>query len=219
MRADRSSSMDEERLELFLRSMDEAPLSGPLADLRREALDADVPIIRLGTCSLMRTLLMLKKPAHILEIGTAVGFSALFMLENSDADVTTIEDWPPRIAAARENFTRFGAWDRVRLLEGDATELLPGLQGPFDFIFMDAAKGQYLRYLPEVLRLMPSGAVLLADNVFLDGTVIESRFAVERRDRPIHKRMRAFLHAVTHSEDLVTTILPVGDGMTLSVRR
>jgi len=211
--------MDGERLELFIRSMDEAPLSDRLDRLRREALAKEVPIIRPGTCSLIRTLLVMKKPAHILEIGTAVGFSALFMLENSEADITTMEDWPPRIAAARANFARFGVEDRVRLLEGDAVDLLPGLAGPYDFVFMDAAKGQYLRYLPDVLRLMPSGGILLSDNVFLDGDIIESHFAVERRDRTIHKRMRAFLREVTHSEDLVTTILPVGDGMTLSVKR
>lgn len=213
------TDMDGERLALFIRSMDEAPLSEGLAELRREALAAEVPIIRPGTCSLIRTLLVMKKPAHILEIGTAVGFSALFMLENSRADITTIEDWPPRIEAARANFARFGAEERVRLLAGDAAEVLPALTGPFDFVFMDAAKGQYLRYLPDVLRLLPPGGILLADNVFLDGEIIESRFAVERRDRTIHRRMRAFLREVIHSAELVTTILPVGDGMTLSVRR
>ena len=132
--------------------------------------------------------------------------------------ITTIEKFPPRIEAARENFRLAGEEGRVELLEGDAEEILYTLDGPFDFIFMDAAKGQYIHWLPRVLELLGEGGILLSDNIFQDGDVVQSRFAVERRDRTIHKRMREYLFALTHDERLETSLLPVGDGAALSVK-
>ena len=108
---------------------------------------------------------------------------------------------------------------QIALLEGDAAEVLKTLEGSYDFIFMDAAKGQYIHFLPEILRLLAKDGVLVSDNVLQDGDVIESRFAVTRRNRTIHKRMREYLYTLTHSEELVTAVLPVGDGITLSTRR
>ena len=104
------------------------------------------------------------------------------------------------------------------MLEGDATEILKNLAGPYDFIFMDAAKGQYINFLPDILKLMPVGGVLISDNVLQDGDVMESRFAVTRRDRTIHSRMREYLYELKHNEQLCTDILPVGDGVTVSVK-
>ena len=166
-------------------------------------------------------LLVMKQPEHILEIGTAVGFSSLMMSEcvSADCTITTIENYEKRIPIARENFARAGKDHQITLLEGDAMEVLKGLTGPYDFVFLDAAKAQYIYYLPELLRMMPKGAVLVSDNVLQDGNIVESRFAVERRDRTIHARMREYLYELTHREDLETSILPLGDGVTVSVRK
>ena len=108
--------------------------------------------------------------------------------------------------------------EKITLLEGDAGEILAGLSGSFDFIFMDAAKGQYINWLPDILRLLRDGGLLMSDNVLQDGTIMESRYAVERRDRTIHERMREYLHTLKHMDEFETSILPVGDGVALSVK-
>ena len=136
-----------------------------------------------------------------------------------DGHITTIENYDKRIPIARENFRRAGKEEQIRLIEGDALEVMRGLEGPYDLIFMDAAKGQYIHYLPEVLRLLEADGVLVSDNVLQEGDIIESRFAVERRNRTIHSRMREYLYELKHNEQLQTSILPLGDGVALSVKR
>ena len=136
----------------------------------------------------------------------------------ADCHITTIEKYEKRIPLARENFKKAGREDRITLLEGDATEILKELEGPYDLIFMDAAKGQYIHFLPDILKLMPEGGVLLSDNVLLDGDVCELRFAVTRRNRTIHARMRDNLYELKHHEELRTDIQTGGDGMTNSDR-
>ena len=192
-----------------------------LTELEKWALKERVPIIRKETRSFLKMLLVMKQPEHILEIGTAVGFSSLMMSEcvSENCTITTIENYEKRIPIARENFVRAGKDHQITLLEGDAMEVLKGLTGPYDFVFLDAAKAQYIYYLPELLRIMPEGAVLVSDNVLQDGDIVESRFAVERRDRTIHARMREYLYELTHRDDLVTSVLPLGDGVTVSVRK
>lgn len=192
-----------------------------LTELEKWALKERVPIIRKETQSFLKMLLAMKQPEHILEIGTAVGFSSLMMSEcvSENCTITTIENYEKRIPIARENFVRAGKDHQITLLEGDAMEVLKGLTGPYDFVFLDAAKAQYIYYLPELLRIMPEGAVLVSDNVLQDGNIVESRFAVERRDRTIHARMREYLYELTHRDDLVTSVLPLGDGVTVSVRK
>ena len=192
-----------------------------LDQIEREATADYVPIIRKEMQSFLKFLLAMKKPARILEVGTAVGFSAILMAEYDPVpcQIITIENYEKRIPIARENFKRAGKEAQITLLEGDAAEVLKTLEGPYDFIFMDAAKWQYIHFLPEILRLLARDGVLVSDNVLQDGDVIESRFAVTRRNRTIHKRMREYLYTLTHSEELVTAVLPVGDGITLSTRR
>ena len=170
--------------------------------------------------SLLKLLLALKQPKRILEVGTAIGFSALLMSEYGpkDCSITTIEKYEKRIPLAKENFKKAGKEGQITLLEGDAAEILKELDGSFDFIFMDAAKGQYIHFLPDILRLMPKGGLLISDNVLQDGDVMESRFAVTRRNRTIHARMRDYLYELKHNEQLCTDILPVGDGVTISVK-
>ena len=166
-------------------------------------------------------LLAVKRPLRILEVGTAVGFSAILMAEYDPVhcEITTIENYEKRIPIARENFKRAGKEKQITLLAGDATEVLKTLEEPYDFIFMDAAKGQYIHFLPDIIRLLGEQGVLVSDNVLQDGTIIESRFVVTRRNRTIHKRMRNYLYELTHRDDLVTAVLPIGDGITVSSRR
>ena len=210
----------DERLVTYINSLDTGN-TAMLDQIEREATADYVPIIRKEMQSFLKFLLAMKKPARILEVGTAVGFSAILMAEYDPVpcQITTIENYEKRIPIARENFKRAGKEAQIALLEGDAAEVLKMLEGPYDFIFMDAAKGQYIHFLPEILRLLEKDGVLVSDNVLQDGDVIESRFAVTRRNRTIHKRMREYLYTLTHSEELVTAVLPVGDGITLSTRR
>lgn len=210
----------DERIVTFINSL-ETQNSEILETVEKEALASHVPIIRKEMQSFLKVLLAMHAPRSILEVGTAVGFSALLMSEYAPADcrITTIENYEKRIPAARENFRRAGKEGQISLIEGDALEVLKKLEGSYDFIFMDAAKGQYIHYLPEVLRLLKYGGVLVSDNVMQDGEVIESRFAVERRNRTIHARMREYLYELKHTEELLTSILPLGDGVAVSVKK
>lgn len=209
-----------DRITDYIHSLESS--QGELLDtIEREALMNRVPIIRRETASLLKTLVSAKRPGHILEIGTAVGYSSLLMCQvmPENCRITTIEKFEKRIPAARENFKKAGEEGRVTLLTGDADQLLPGLKGQiFDLVFMDAAKGQYLHWLPMLLDLMPPGGVLISDNVLQDGDIVESRFAVERRNRTIHSRMRRYLYELKHRSDLETAIIPIGDGVAVSTR-
>lgn len=210
----------ENRTTAFINSLDRGNTK-LLNQIEKEAKRDRVPIIRQEMQSFLKVLLAAVKPRAILEVGTAVGFSALLMCEygGPDLKLTTIEKYEKRIPVAKANFKRAGREDQITLLEGDAAELLKELSGSYDLIFMDAAKGQYIHFLPEVLRLLAPGGILLSDNVLQDGDIIESRFAVERRDRTIHSRMREYLYTLTHHPQLVTTVLPLGDGVTVSVKK
>lgn len=210
----------DERMVTFIHSL-ETENSAILETIEKEALDTFVPIIRKEMQSFLKVLLSMQKPLKILEVGTAVGFSAILMSEYApeDCHITTIEKYEKRIPIARENFKRAGKEEKITLLEGDALEILKGLEDSFDFIFMDAAKGQYIYYMPEVLRLLRTGGVFVSDNVLQDGDIIESRFAVERRNRTIHSRMREYLYELKHDERLLTSIIPLGDGVAVSVKQ
>lgn len=193
-----------------------------LQDLEKEALEEEVPIIRAGTQGLIRFLMDLCAPMQILEIGTATGFSAIFMhtYAPDGCHITTIEKVPYRAQEAGRNFERAGISDRdICLVEGDAAQVLPQMAGTFDFIFMDAAKAQYIRYLPDVKRLLRPGGVLLTDNILQEGEILASRFAVTRRNRTIHRRMREFLRALSEDEELTTILLDTGDGAAVTVKR
>ena len=209
----------EERLVTYLHSL-ETENSEILETIEKEALADYVPIIRKEMQSFLRVMVKIKRPLRILEVGTAVGFSAILMSEAApeSCQITTIENYEKRIPIARENFRRAGREDKITLLEGDAAEILKTLEGPYDFVFMDAAKGQYSVYLKEIMRILEKDGVLISDNVLQEGEIIESRFAVERRDRTIHSRMREYLYLLKHHPELDTTIIPLGDGVAMSIR-
>lgn len=210
----------DERMVSFINSLD-AGNTEALDELEAYAIDTYVPIIRKEMQSLLKFFLELKRPKRILEVGTAIGFSALLMSTYApkDCKITTIEKYEKRIPIAKENFKKAGKEDQIELLEGDAKDILCKLEEPYDLIFMDAAKGQYIHFMPEILRLLNPGGLLISDNVLQEGDIIESRFVVTRRNRTIHSRMRSYLYELKHHEDLETTILPVGDGVTVSVKK
>lgn len=217
---DRDLFVDPQRMEVFIEAM--TPPSPPsLRGLEQEALADQVPIIRPQTRNLLRFFIAMKRPARILEIGTAVGFSALFMQHFAPADcrIVTIEKDPERAEKARRNFERHHA--PIELLEGDAEQILGGIRedASFDLIFMDAAKGQYIRYLPHALRLLRSGGILLTDNILKEGEILSSRFAVTRRNRTIHARMRAYVRALMEEPQLETLLLSAGDGTAVSMKK
>ena len=210
----------EERVLDFIRSFGVDRGSEALHMIEKEAIRDDVPIIRKESGELLRILLQIKKPEKILEVGAAIGFSSVFMGENTDNNthITTIENYPPRIERAKVNIALAGMEDKITLISGDAAEVLKELSGSWDFIFMDAAKGQYIHFLDDVLRLLAPEGVLVSDNVLQDGDVAKSRYAIERRDRTIHKRMRDYLYTIKNHPQLETTILPVGDGVAISIK-
>ena len=210
----------DERMVTYIRSL-EVPESAVIEAIEQEALRDRVPIIRKEMQSFLKVLLMIKRPMRILEVGAAVGFSSILMSEYmpEGGHITTIENYDKRIPIARANFKRAGKEEQIDLIEGDALEVMHGLEGPYDLIFVDAAKGQYIHYLPEVMRLLGTDGVLVSDNVLQEGDIIEPRFAVERRNRTIHSRMREYLYELKHHDQLQTSIIPLGDGVALSVKR
>ncbi|MBD5088349.1 MAG: O-methyltransferase [Clostridiales bacterium] len=214
--------IEQERIGLYIHSLD-SNLPEKLSIIEKEALKDEVPIIKKSTQGLLRFLVRSKKPMRILEVGCAVGFSALLMCEYmpENGHITTIEKVPQRIAKAKENFAIANRNSQITLLSGDATDILKDLvtqKKEYDMIFMDAAKGQYLNFFEDIYNLLCLDGLLVSDNVLQDGDIIESRYAIEKRNRTIHRRMRDYLYLLTHHEELDTIILPIGDGVTLSTR-
>ena len=209
-----------ERVVAYINSLD-CGNSDICNTIEKEAIADEVPIIRKEMGDLLKVLLQLVQPERILEVGTAVGYSSILMSENmpQNCRITTIENYEKRIPIAKQNFVRAGKEKQITLLEGDAADILKELREPFDFIFMDAAKGQYIHFMPEILRLLKPEGILVSDNVLQDGDIIESHFIVTRRNRTIYKRMREYLYELTHSDELVTSVLPIGDGITVSVKK
>ncbi len=210
----------EERAASYVRSLirDEDDI---VEEIGKQAIADFVPIIRPETREFLKVLFKQKKPLRVLEIGTAVGYSAICMSRwlPKDGHITTIENYPPRIEQAKENFVKAGAESRITLLEGDAKDVLKELTGCYDFIFMDAAKGQYLHFLDDVLRLLAPEGVLVSDNVLQEGEILESHFTVPKRNRTIHHRLREYLYTIKNHPILDTAVLTVGDGMAVSVKK
>ena len=231
------TTVDPQRMEVFIEAM-MPPGPEHLRRLEEEAVEGKVPIIRPRTRDLIRFFIKIKKPTRILEVGTAVGFSALFMqyYAPEGCRIVTIEKDPARAALARENIAKYGSSGSsaaarraepvksgrppIEVLEGDAAQILKEIRedASYDLIFMDAAKGQYIRFLPDVLRLLRDGGILITDNILQEGDVLSSRFAVTRRNRTIHSRMREYVRALAEEPSLETLLLPAGDGTAVCVK-
>ena len=193
---------------------------GVLGEIEKESRDAQVPVIPHETARLLSVLLTMKKPKNILEVGTAVAFSSGLMSRylQDGGTITTIDRYELMLQDARKNIARMGLEDTIKSLEGDAADILPTLTGPYDVIFLDAAKGQYSAFLPHCLRLLPVGGLLIVDDVLQGGDIAKTRFSVPRRQRTIHKRLRNFLWDISHNDALESSIVPIGDGLAVCVK-
>ena len=206
----------DEEINLYLRTV-QPMYDGILGEIQKQSIENQVPIIPHETARLLSVLLSLKKPKKILEIGTAVGFSAGLMSRylQEGGKITTIDRFEVMLKDARENIKKMQLQDTIEIIQADAADVLPTLKDEYDVIFLDAAKGQYGSFLPHCLRLLPIGGLLIVDDVLQGGSIAKTRFSVPRRQRTIHKRMRNFLWDISHHPSLESCILPVGDGVAL----
>lgn len=190
-------------------------VSGTLGEIQAQATIDNVPIIPNETASFLRFFLKQIKAKNVLEVGTAIGFSASLMLDamGEGSHVTTIDRFDVMIKKAKANFEKLGVQEQVTLLEGDAKEVLPTLEGPYDFIFMDSAKSKYIEFLPECLRLLKVDGVLMIDDVFQAGTIMHDIKEIPRSQRTIYRKLNELYDVVLNHEDLTVTILPLGDGV------
>ena len=190
---------------------------GELGKLQRQAYEEGLPIIPNDVARLMSVLLGIMQPKRILEIGMAVGFSSIFMsgFLAEGGSITTIDRYPYMIERARDNFKRFGKEDTIKLIVGDAAEVIRELDEEFDVVFLDAAKGQYINFLPDIVRLTRKGGLIIADDVLQDGRVARERLDVPRRQRTTHTRLNEFLNRISTDKGLRSSILTVGDGVAL----
>jgi len=207
----------------YIRALHQVPSSDVLLEIENKIAQGieHWPIIKPEVADFLKVLLSLTKPMQILEIGTAVGYSSILMsgLLAENGHITTIERFDYMLGIAKENIKRANLEDTITLLEGNAAAILPTLKNEqYDFIFMDCAKGQYINFLPECIRLLKPNGLLLTDNVLHKGTVARSRYLIERRQRTTHSRLRDFLWTITHCEQLRSSVVPIGDGIALSYK-
>ncbi len=215
--------VEHERFESFLESIPDG-LPEYLTDFEIENIKENIPIIRKGSQRIIRFMLEMKKPLNILEVGTATGFSSVFMLEflNKKAKITTIEKMEDRVVKAEKNFNKFDKNKQITLIKGDATDILSELVSKdktYDFIFMDAAKGQYINFFENIKKLLVSGGILITDNMLQEGRLLDSRYTVVRRDRTIHRRMREYVNSLLTDKKFETMLLESGDGMAVSIKK
>jgi len=193
---------------------------GELKKLEEYAALNLVPIIQKEVARYLELMITIKKPKRILELGTAIGYSAILMniASQGSCEITTIERDKEMIEKALYNIEAFGLTDKINVIEGDCMEILENLQGEYDFIFMDAGKGHYNHFLPNCLRLLSEDGVIVADNVLFRG-MVASKELLKRRKITIVKRMKNYLNEVSSREDLITSVLPMGDGIAITTRR
>ncbi len=191
-----------------------------LGKLQKECYELDIPIIDQETSKFLEFLLSVKKPVSILEIGTAVGFSAILMSKYlcENGQITTIDRAPRMIEKAKKNFEEFQVTNKINFLNGDAGEILKTLEGKFDFIFMDAGKGQYIHILPDVIRLLSKDGIIFTDDIFQNGNIVKDIEEIPKRQRTIHRRMNEYIKVMTSTKGLRTSIIPLADGILLSYK-
>lgn len=205
--------LKEEVLELIRER--QPSMTGQLGELQKQAAVDGIPVIPNETATFLRFFLKQIKANNVLEIGTAMGFSASLMLEamGPSSHVTTIDRFDVMLRKAKKTFKDLKVEKQVTLLEGDAKDVLPTLEGPYDFIFMDSAKSKYIEFLPECLRLLKTEGVLMIDDVFQAGTIMHDRAEVPKSQRTIYRKLNLLYDTVLGHPDLTVTILPLGDGV------
>ena len=209
-----------ENLDDFILSLS-TNIDNDVFELEEYAKVNDVPIIRNGTKDLIKLLINIKKPKNILEVGTAIAYSTIIMARiDKDIKITTIEDFKRRQEEAENNIKKYDTYNQITLIKDDATNFFENNkeENIYDLVFLDAAKGQYINWLPHIKRLMKNGSILIADNIFKDGEILESKFAIKKRNRTIHKRMREYLHSIFHDDDLKSFIIKIDDGVAISIK-
>ena len=219
-----SEVVDNNRIENFISSFDYNETEC-IKNIYDYCINNDVPIIKNQTKSFLRSIINIKKPTKILEIGTAVGYSTIIIFDEvkkycKNPIMYTIENYPKRIDEAVKNFKKYGYKD-IALFKDDASVILEKLAqsgDKFDFIFLDAAKAQYSVWFNNIKKLLNNNGILIADNIFKDGEVIESRYLIRKRDRTIHQRIREFLHKIFNDENLKSYVYTIGDGVSLSIK-
>lgn len=189
--------------------------TGKIGEFEKWARGEKYPISQPETADLIEIICRLKRPEKILEIGTCVGFSSLLMYSVCDAKITTIDRYEAMYSVAQEEYKKFGAEDRIELLIGDAVDILPTIDDKYDFIFIDAAKGQYPIFLKECKRLLAKGGILMADNILFNGYVADGR-PNRHRNKTIVVRLNEFIESLESDTDLKTVLLPISDGVSLS---
>lgn len=191
-----------------------------LLELRKYAEENNVPIVQKETARFLEVMLGIIRPKSILELGTAIGYSAMLMYNSAGTEpmVTTIERSEEMISIAKENITKYNLEDRINIKEGDCLDIIKELDGKYDVIFLDAAKGHYNQLLEQCLRLLNDDGVIIADNVLFRG-MVASDDLVKRRKITIVKRMRTYLDMVSSDDRLITTVIPMGDGIAVTRRR
>lgn len=215
-------NVDKERIDDFIMAYGKS--DEDLEILKEYATHHDVPIIRDDTKDFLTFLLKAKRPKSVLELGTAIAYSTLVIYKALDKDVDTIvtvENYDKRIEIAESNIKKYFDEGKVSFIKEDITIYLKNIkqENVFDFVFLDAAKAQYIIWLPYIKKLMKKDAILVADNIFKDGEMLESKYAILKRDRTIHKRMREFLHEIMTDKDFDSNILNIGDGISVSIKK
>ncbi|MGX7092041.1 O-methyltransferase [Hutsoniella sourekii] len=200
----------------FIREGQQA-FDGGVGEIEAYANERGIPVVPHETAKFIDFFTAVHQPKQILEIGTAIGFSASLMAQHLPADghLTTIDRYPEMYERAKSNFQKYGYADKITMLEGDAKDILPGLEGPYDLIFMDSAKAKYIEFLPECMRLLSTGGVLMIDDVFQAGTVFDPESEIPKRVRKIHRKLNELLDHVTQDPVNRSSFLPIGDGLLL----
>lgn len=191
-----------------------------LVELEKYAELNHVPIIHPEVAQFIKVLLKIAKPKRILEIGTAIGYSALIMASSIEREgrIISIEKREDMINTAEKNIHDSGYSDMIKIIKGEAEEVLPNINDEFDFIFIDAAKGQYMEFFPHCIRNLSEGGIILSDNVLYKGMVANDKLVL-RRKKTIVKRMRSYLDYITNHKDLETSVIPIGDGVAITYKK
>ncbi|MGH4125151.1 MAG: O-methyltransferase [Clostridium sp.] len=213
------SGVTHDYMEQYLRELIPSN-TGILEDLENFALENRVPIVQKETAKFLELMITMNRPKKILELGTAIGYSAILMnlTLGGLSEITTIERDEKMIEFAKANIEKYGLQNKITILQGDCLEILENLKGEYDMIFMDAGKGHYNHFLPHCLRLLKKQGVLIADNVLFRGMVASKELAT-RRKVTIIKRMKSYLELVSNNDELITSVIPMGDGISVTVRK